>query len=524
MKNKLLVLFCTNFVFAFCQTQEVPTFAKKVYTDICETMANGNVLMPSLVLSANPKEVASFFPNGMNGNGKAEVAIGIKFVELVRGFGADSSNALAHVLGHELAHIILQQNRLLDQIGSGYASTDFNKQLKKFKHSLRDSIFERQADEYSAFYAHMSGYNTVDVSSRLLDSIYVKFELKESQMTKYPPLKERKLIATTSGKQMSVLKKMFDAANIATVAGNYEMAIAFYEAIINERFPSKEIHNNLGLCYLLLAYKEIDTLDFPYKFPFEIDLESRLYSNTRSLSNESEAFLIEAIKQFKFATEIDENYSTAWLNRAICEFLLNNQDFDISILRASRSAETKIKTHADLLKILYEHKYGDAKKALTSLESIQSKDELAKVNYEILNPTTTTTIKKEKQILNLDFSTEIKKIVFLSDPKFDFISAEAKKSDTLYKTMPSQRAFRYRVLENESFYGEQWVNQKGTVYPTINIYKIKNTPILSKEDVLKLKNEKDVIYFLKNKTYILKGRILFILDSNNKLEQCLYIK
>ena len=42
--------------------------------------------------------------------------------------------------------------------------------------------------------------------------------------------------------------------------------------------------------------------------------------------------------------------------------------------------------------------------------------------------------------------------------------------------------------------------------------------------IAKLKNEKDVIYFLKNKTYILKGRILFILDSNNQLEQCLYIK
>jgi hypothetical protein len=522
MKNKLFLFFCINLFFSYGQNLEVPAFAKKVYSDICETMGNGKVLMPSLVLSVNPKEVASFFPNGMNGNGKSEVAIGVKFVQLVRGFGVDSSNAMAHVLGHELAHIILGQNKELMHLGSGYASPEFNKQLKKYKYTLRDSIFERQADEYSAFYAHMSGYNTVDISSRLLDSIYVKFELKESQMTKYPPLKERKLIAATSGKQMNVLKKMFDAANIATIAGNYQMAIAFYETIINERFPSKEIHNNLGLAYLLLAYKEIDTLDFPYKFPFEIDLESKLYSNTRSLSNESEAFLLEAIKQFKFATQIDENYNTAWLNRAICEFLLNNEDFDISILRASRSSENNIKIHAELLKILHEHKYGDAKKAMSSLESIQSKDELAKVNFQILNPKTT--IKQDKQNLNLDFSVEIKKIVSLSDPKFDFISQEAKKSDTLSKIMPSLRSFRFKVLENEFFYGEQWVNQKGTVYPTINIYKIKNTPILSKEDLLKLKNEKDVIFFLKKKTYILKGRILFILDSNNQLEQCLYIK
>jgi hypothetical protein len=47
---------------------------------------------------------------------------------------------------------------------------------------------------------------------------------------------------------------------------------------------------------------------------------------------------------------------------------------------------------------------------------------------------------------------------------------------------------------------------------------------LSKDDALKLKNEQGTIFLLKNKTYILKGKILFVLDSNNQLEQCLYIK
>jgi hypothetical protein len=522
MKKKIFIFFCVNLAVAICQAQEVPAFAKKVYYDICETMDRGNVLIPSLVLSLNPKEVASYYPNGQNQNGKAEVAIGVKFIELVRGFGADSSNALAHVLGHELAHIILQQTRLIEQIGSGYASTNFNKQLKKFNHSLRDSIFERQADEYSAFYAHMSGYSTVDISSRILDSIYVKFELKESQLTRYPTLKERKLIATTSGKQMKVLKKMFDAGNIATIAGNYEMAIAFYETIINEKFPSKEIHNNLGLAYLLRAYKEIDTVDFPYKLPFEIDLESRLYSTTRSLSNKSEEFLNEAIKQFKFATQIDDNYDIAWLNRSICEFLLNDEKFESSILNASRSDDTKIKTHAELMKILYKHKYGDSKEAMFALKSFQTMDELAKFNFQLLN--SNERIKKEKVNSTIDYSDDLKQLMLLSDPKFNFKSKEVDQSEALQNTIPSLRFYRYRVVENESFYGEQWVNQKGNVYPIIDIYTIKNIPILSKKDIVKLKSEKDSIFFLKSKTYILKERILFILDSNNELEQCLYIK
>ena len=108
MKIILILIFCANIISGIAQSQEVPAFVKKVYNDISETMGNGKVLIPKLVLSENPKEVASYFPNGVNGNG-AEVVVGIKFIELVRGFGADSSNALAHVLGHELAHIILGQ-------------------------------------------------------------------------------------------------------------------------------------------------------------------------------------------------------------------------------------------------------------------------------------------------------------------------------------------------------------------------------------------------------------------------------
>lgn len=520
MKIILIFIFCANIISGFAQSQEVPAFVTKVYNDISQTMGNGKVLIPKLVLSADPKEVASYFPNGIDGTG-AEVAVGIKFIELVRGFGADSSNALAHVLGHELAHIILGQNKELIKLGSGYASTEFNKQLKKYKQNLRDSIWERQADEYAAFYAHMSGYNTIDISSNLLDSIYIKFELKESQMTRYPPLEERKLITTTSGKQMSILKKMFDAANIATITGNYNMAIAFYETIINENFPSKEIHNNLGLVYLLKAYKDIDTIDFPYKFPFELDLESNLYSNTRSLTNESEDLLKEAIKQFKFATQIDDNYYVSWLNRSICEFLLNDDKFESSILNASRSDDDKIKMHAELMKILYKHKYGDSKEAMASLKSFQTADELAKINFQLLN--SNERIKKEKQNIAIDYSVDLKQILQLSDPKFNFRAKEADQSETLHRVFPSLRSFKYSVLENEIFNGVQWVSQKGTNYPTINIYDLKIIPVLLMDDVIKLKNKQESIFFLKNKTYILNGNILLILNSINQLEQCLLI-
>ena len=247
-----------------------------------------------------------------------------------------------------------------------------------------------------------------------------------------------------------------------------------------------------------------------------------MYSNTRSLTNESEELLNEAIKQFKFATQIDDNYYVSWLNRSICEFLLNDNKFESSILNASRSDDNKIKIHAELMKILHKHKYGDSKEALASLKLFQTVDELAKFNFQLLN--SNEKIKKEKQNMDIDYSVDLKQILLLSDPKFNFRTKEADQSETLHKVFPSLRSFKYSVLENEIFSGVQWVSQKGTNYPTINLYEIKNIPILSKDDALKLKNEQGTIFLLKNKTYILKGKILFILDSNNQLEQCLYIK
>ena len=114
--------------------------------------------------------------------------------------------------------------------------------------------------------------------------------------------------------------------------------------------------------------------------------------------------------------------------------------------------------------------------------------------------------------------------MLLSDPKFNFRAKEADQSETLHKVFPSLRSFKYSVLENEIFNGVQWVSQKGTNYPTINIYDLKIIPVLLMDDVIKLKNNQESIFFLKNKTYILDGNILLILNSVNQLEKCLLIK
>ena len=133
---------------SFVNAQQSPApFVTEVYDDIYQVMhTRQSPEKPNLVLSDNTREIALFSPS-MN-----QIAIGQDFIELARSFGKDSMNVIAQIMSHELAHVLLEQSTIIKNIGSGYASKEFNKRLKKTHSSLRDSLYERHADEYSFFY------------------------------------------------------------------------------------------------------------------------------------------------------------------------------------------------------------------------------------------------------------------------------------------------------------------------------------------------------------------------------------
>ena len=264
-----LLLVCLN---GKCQEYSAPPeFAQKVYDDIYNAMSDGKVDKPDLILSDKPTEVATYSVDGV----ERKIILGVNFIQLIRNFGKDSSNALAHVLGHELAHVILRQNDLMTT-GSGYASVEFNRNVKSIKKIFQDSLFERQADEFAALYAHIAGYRTTGLGTILLDSIYKRFNLTDTKLKRYPTLKERKEIVQFSERKMSTLRKFYDASILCAISENYEMSEALNKAVILENFPSREIHNNIGVTLLMKGISLLDTLEFPYHFPIALDLNTRL--------------------------------------------------------------------------------------------------------------------------------------------------------------------------------------------------------------------------------------------------------
>jgi hypothetical protein len=322
MKITISIYFILLITVFQAQNQTTPFFVSKVYNDLFKAMSVSSVNQPVLnYITDNDKLIVEFHPGLKNGT-TGTILIGSKFIDVIRSFGSDSSNALAFVLGHEMGHIFFKQSDYIESIGSGYASKDLKKELRGIKDSLYSNVFERQADERASFFSHLAGYKTTHLGDEVLDKIYKEFKLP-SNLDKYPPLEERKLIALTSSKKMAFLNSIFDVANLSLVAGKYEISEDLFQIIINEGFQSTEVMNNIGLTYLLKAI-EIDTLYEKYTFPCFIDTESKLSSidQERSLSDDLTELLEKA--EGIFLSNCQKKYSPSYLNLAITYFMLGN--------------------------------------------------------------------------------------------------------------------------------------------------------------------------------------------------------
>ena len=113
------------------------------------------------------------------------------------------------------------------------------------------------------------------------------------------------------------LKNIFDLANILMSVGQYDYAQELYQYIIDKGFTSREIYNNLGLCFVYEALSlEVEDAYFDLLIPFKIDLSTRLESNgaTRgAMTAKQKAIMLfnDAKKEFEASIQLGDSYSVA---------------------------------------------------------------------------------------------------------------------------------------------------------------------------------------------------------------------
>ncbi|MCD9015347.1 M48 family metalloprotease [Parachryseolinea silvisoli] len=289
--------------------------ARNVYTAVAASFG-GSMPKPPLVMvpTQSKKRVIARYVGGV-------VEIDETVYDLCRGFGADSLAALACVLGHELAHYYLRHTSsesfsqlLIKPLAE--VSTDRQKET---------AMIESQADYHGAFQGFLAGYPTYRVIAALYEKIYQAYHLPE-KVPGYPSRQDRIAIAGEKATAIARMAPLVETARFLVVKGDYTSAARCYKYLLTQ-FPSQQMYNNLGVCYLQQAATHFVDEQAAFAYPFELDPVNRLLNihtrGDRVDATAREALLSHAQENFQQAIHLDNTYASAHINLATVQSLQN---------------------------------------------------------------------------------------------------------------------------------------------------------------------------------------------------------
>ena len=288
---------------------------KRVFDDLVRAIGDGRT-KPALYMqplhSRARMKVAWFEPR------KTAIGIEERVYDLCVTLGADSLNALASLMGHELAHYY-KDHGWVGEFGSGFADLDVGQTLKGLRRDPAKLVeFETEADYFGGFFGYVAGYNTLDVAPRVLDTVYEAYNIS-ANLRGYPSLGDRKAIAERSRERLAEMIPVFDAGNALLILKQYREAAQCFDYIART-FPSREILNNAGVARALEALTLSDPSEIRFAYPLELDASTRL-SQGEGARGEGDKehrtqLLQEALEAFEKAKARDPNYATAYVNIA----------------------------------------------------------------------------------------------------------------------------------------------------------------------------------------------------------------
>ena len=303
-----------------------------LFENIIESIGNKSLIEPELIFSNEESN-----PAYMSGE---SITIENKLINL---FCQDENfeDKISFVIAHELAHYYLQHGWMINT-GLSYANT-VGKTLKYKSFSAEEiKEVESQADIYAGFYGMISGYKTLDYAKETITKIYDTYNLPK-ELKKYPTFDERLKIIDDKIDQANNLNTIFTIATVLLKLNKHDASKEFYDAILSEKFNSREIYNNLGLSFLMygisISSPEISNL----QYPVFIDFESRSKvkkSRSASFSNDDPVRMFKnAKKYFERAIFFDQKYLPAQQNLFVSELLLanNSEERDLIIEKVKQS-------------------------------------------------------------------------------------------------------------------------------------------------------------------------------------------
>jgi len=248
---------------------------------------------------------------------------------------------LAFILGHELAHLAKGDF----WHSSAFAAVREFGDEKKVKESLMSQFKwdvsdpktqefirkqELQADSYGLIYITMAGYDPKAIIDKDKTNFFEEWvsqitgKIAYSDATHPSPVERAEFLRTQLGPVVEVLNYFTFGVRLYQLE-RYDDAIKLLEAF-KEKFPSREVFNNIGLSHYQLAIRFLSNCDealpLRFKLPTILDIDTlggklRAPGGEASLCLRNETFLKhinEATRYLKIASEMDPTYLPSRIN------------------------------------------------------------------------------------------------------------------------------------------------------------------------------------------------------------------
>jgi tetratricopeptide (TPR) repeat protein len=474
-------------------TTDIPTkfqSCNQVYNDLIAAIGTLYPSPPVFVPKNSKTLTAKTLSNG-------EIHIGSFFIDLCREFGPDSLNAMALILGHELAHHY-KEHFWAAEYGSDFANLSWGKKIKEnFKDQRFLETYESQADEFGIFYSFIAGYNTFEIAEKVFKRIYEAYRLPDT-IPGYPSLQDRIKIHQLSEEKLNKLIPIFESGNLLLVLGSnsknkerkviLEKAAECFQSIIDENYTNKEIYNNIGIAHLMLALSKINKNENKFLYPVTMDTESRLYnvegSNATGTKTsgfgENDAYILKhlnlAERYFNRAKEADKNYIPAYINLSIVYDLTG--EFEDAIFFAGKAITKSEKENNDMLKAngllikglanIHNNELQTGIDDLTKAKNLGNL--IAQTNLDVIIPNE----KKEEPIHKKTLAFGIRKEL-IGDKSLEQVFEETNNEwynkDYLFKLKDGSRLYKFSENDGDLFIIE--CDERECVFQNLVFYQVK---------------------------------------------------
>lgn len=243
---------------------------------------------------------------------------------LCKRFGIQSNDALAFIVGHELAHCYMEHYHFIEQ--NHYHWITCNETDK-----------EKNADIYSLFNCYVAGYFSHNLLPELLIELYKDYNLPDD-IPGYPSKQDRQKSTQEIIEIVDELVSIYESANYLSMIGQYDLAAASYEYIL-KYYQGREVYNNLAINQVLQAMNFTDQDYDLYLYPLEIDWNIRIRKPKKDKgSGELDTvdwqykmqYLKMAQTNFETAISLDPSYHLTKINRFSVFVLMQQYEMALS--------------------------------------------------------------------------------------------------------------------------------------------------------------------------------------------------